>query len=359
MRLARKPSVKRPRAAKNKSAAPARKAVVDDPVITNVQSQIKPFDVPRGAASPLSDGRPSQKMTARGQAVVTIPIGCTMVFMCSPNVASDITNRSVVFAVQSAVGVPMSGAFKNAVVGIDVVAGGTLSYISTQTPYNGAYLSTNNIEYSLVGSGLRFTYDGPELYRGGTFRYYHDLDADLNDGVGNWTADGPSDVIAKVDGSINSIRQSITNNNVVEINSFVTKPGVSYIEAGSVTNTCYSPDSNNFTNTIGGAGATSWFGIEPMTYGYFVNGSAAAITFYVEAVEHWSLHGGQIQTLQTPSYANATMAEHVSTFLSTARQAQSAQPNIHHTDVMKSTLKAAKSPIGSELLGIALRSALA
>lgn len=359
-----KPSPKRARArqgngSSSRSSPAASKARIDDPVVANVQAQVKPFDVPRGVASPLADGRPCQKMTARGQAVVTIPIGCTMVFMCSPNISSATTSRSVVFAVQTAAGVPMSGSFQNGVVGNNVVAGGTLSYISTQTPYDGTYLTTNNIEYALSGSGLRFTYDGAELYRGGTFRYYHDLDSDLTDNIGNWTVDGPADVITKVDGSINSIRQSINNNNIVEINSFVIKPKTGYIEAGGATNTAYAPDEDNVVGTIGGTISSSTFGVNPMTYGYYVNGSAAAVTFYVEAVEHWSLHGGPIQTLQTPSYANITVAEHVATFLATSRQAHSTQPNIHHVDVMKSTVKAAKSPMGSELLNLALKSALA
>jgi len=265
----------------------------------------------------------------------------------------------VVFAVQTAAGVPMSGAFANALVGTNIVNGGTLSFISTQTPYDGVYLTTNNIEYALSGCGLRFSYDGPELYRGGTFRYYHDTDSDLTDDLGNWSTDGPADVIAKVDGSINSIRQSINNNNVIEINSFVIQPGAGYTQAGNSVNTSYSPEGSNGAAIIGGTTATSYFGTDPMTYGYYVNGSASSVTFYVEAVEHWSLNGGPIQTLQTPSYANATISEHVSTFLAATRQAHSNQPNMHHVDVMKSTIKAAKSPVGSELLGIALRSALA
>lgn len=355
----RKSSVKR-NGVRNASQSKAATLRSDDPIIANTQASLRPFDIPRGIASPLTDGRPSQKMSVRGQVVISIPTGCTMVFMCSPNISSDATSRSVVIAVQTAFGVPMSGPFNNLIVGNNVVAGGTLTYINTQTPYSGSYMSTNNIEYALTGAGLRFTYDGAELYRGGTFRYYHDLDADLTDGVANWTADGPADVIAKVDGSINSIRQSINNNNVVEINAYVAKVnGTAYTEAGTAVNTAFSPDGDNQCNLIGGTTATSYFGVGPMCYGYYTNSASTAVTFYAELVEHWSLHGGPIQALQTPSYANPTMAEHVATFLGTSRQAHSTQPNIHHTDVMRSTMKAAKSPIGSELLGIALRSALA
>lgn len=359
MKNARKPRVRRPRANGAKAVISPKATKSEDPIVQNVLAQLKPFDVPRGISSPLIDGRPSQKMTCRGQAVVSIPPLCTMVFMCSPNVSSDATSRSVVFAVQTASATPMSGGFQSATAGTNVVAGGTLSYINTQTPYTGSFMSTSNIEYCLTGAGLRFTYDGPELYRGGTFRYYHDLDEDLTDGGLTWTVDGPAEVIAKVDGSINSIRQSINNNNIVEINAFVSQPAASYVQSGNATNTAYCPSSNNVASLIGGTTATSYFGVDPMCYGYFTNGTSTAITFYVEAIEHWSLHGGPIQTLQSPSYANATMAEHVSTFLSTARQTHSSQPNIHHVDVMKSTMKAAKSPLGSELLGIALKSALA
>jgi len=360
MRMARKPRGGRPKQPKRAGpvAGPAKVSKVDDPIIINAQAQLKPFDIPRGIASPLIDGRPSQKLTVRGQAVISIPASCTMVFLCAPNVASDASARSVMFAIQTAAATPMSGPFNNAVVGNNVVAGGTLTYINTQTPYAGIYLSTNNVEYALAGAGLRFTYDGPELYRGGTFRYYHDLDSDLTDNTQAWAADGPVELINKVDGSINSIRQSINNNNVVEINAYVSTNG-GYTESGNVNNTSYSPSADTTTNLVGGTTANSYFGVNPMCYGYYTNTSSNAVTFYVESVEHWSLHGGPIQSLQSPSYANVTLSEHVGTFLSTARQAHATQPNVHHTDVMKSTLKAAKSPIGSELLGIALRGALA
>jgi len=334
-----------------------------DPISLATQAIIDPMSVPRGLAGVMNDSRVSQKLTCRGQTVIAIPAAAKMVFMVSPNLSSTSTSPSVIIAVETSAGTFTTTSYFAASGAGLAIPGGTMAKINTATPYSGTYLYDNNIEFALAGCGVRFTYDGPELYRGGTFRYYHDLDEDFtNAGAVGYAALTPLDLIAKVDEANNSIRQSINKNNEVEINAYTVKSGgVDAYSAVSNTNaTAYSPNAQNGVAQIGGlTSGTLYFGNSPMLYGYYVNPGANAVSFHVEVIEHWAVHGGTIQSLQTPSVSNVGLHDQVTGFLSSSRQSHSTKPNAHHLDVMKTVISATKTPIGGELLKIALNRALA
>jgi len=192
------------------------------------------------------------------------------------------------------------------------------------------------------------------LYRGGTLRYIYDKDAAYNSAA-DWTADSVNGLISYVNSAANTIRQSINKDNVVEINTTSTVDG--YYESNLSTNTAYGPSGGEVA-LIGGATATTYFSARPNVLGYYINTSGNTISFHVDVVEHWSITHPTIQSLQTPSYAHAPLATHVSALMDNVRQNHAGAPNVKHLDVTKTTLAAMKSPIGHEVLNAGIRAAL-
>jgi len=323
-----------------------------DPVIASVQAAVRPFDTPKGIAGPLAGlVRPSQKFTAKAATSVSIPAGCTMVFMQDACIASNSIYPSVILAVQTASGTAMSGPFKSSTVGDLVVAGGTLSRLSTNTPYAATTLASN-FEWQLVGAGLKFSYEGTLLNQSGTFMYLHDPEEAFNQGWPDWTGKGPSDVISFINTAHNAIRQNILEKRVVEIN-------------------CMSPDSDTARDAnlvfidgstgaaLGGSTSTTFFGTAPVVLGYFINSSSATISFHVETIEHWAVASPTIQALHTDSIAHPILHSQVVNFLGSARQMHASKPNSDHVDVMRTVKKGMGSPLGHELINTALTAALA
>jgi len=328
-----------------------------DPIHTAIRAKFVPFDTEKGVASPLDDGRPAQKFMAKAQTQIALAAGQGFCFMVCPNVASDSTRASVVFAVGAFSGgiFTTDGAWKSATVGDLVGPFGSINRLSTNTPYPAATLAVG-FEYACVGSGLKLTYEGSELYRGGTLRYLYDKEGSYNDQAG-WTVDTVNGLISFVNSAPNTIRQSINKDNVVEINTSTTLTNTAYFEANIATENAFGP-AGGATELIGGASATTYFGIRPSVLGYFVNTSGNAISFHVDVVEHWSLSHPSVQALQTPSYAHSAMSTHVASLMDNTRQQHAGMPNVKHVDVAKVTLSAMKSPIGHELLNAGLRAAL-
>lgn len=324
---------------------------VKDGVHHAIQARLDPFNAIRGMAANLNNAKPSQKFMAKGTTTVSVPAGCSMAFMSAPCVVSDALYKSVVIAVQTAPGVPLSGNWKSGVVGVDNVNGGTLSYITTATPYTAATLATG-FEWSSVGTGLRFTYEGPELYRSGVLRYMVDIDARYNQGNANWTTVTIPALTTLLDSSVNTIRHSINNANIVEINCATNLNTELYSEAD-----IYWGGSNG--SPIGGGGSTSQFSNYPSTLGYYTNSSGFAVSFHIECIEHWSLTGPSIQSLLTPNFADTQMDAHLNAVLDTTRQLQATTPNVPHTTVLQKVVKAANSPIGHAVLNAAIKFALA
>lgn len=326
-----------------------------DPIHTAIRAKFVPFDTEKGVASPMNDGRPSQKFMAKAQTQIALSAGQGFCFMVCPNVASNATYASVVFAIGSFTGgeFTLDGPWKNGVVGDQVGAFGVINRLSTNTPYAAATLATG-YEYSCVGSGLKLTYEGSELYRGGTLRYLYDKEGSYNAAAG-WTVDTPNGLINFINSAPNTVRQSINKENVVEINTSNIAEG--YYESTGAFDTSYGVQSGA-VEPMGGTTATTYFGVRPTTLGYFVNTSGNPISFHIDVVEHWSLSAPSIQSLQTPSYAHAPMATHVAALMDNARQHHAGTPNVKHIDATKAVLSAMKSPIGHELLNAGIRAAL-
>lgn len=343
---------------KNKNGSVgAAKAYVNDPVVTSVRSFFRPFDTEKGISGPLSDGRPSQKFMAKAQTQVSLAAGQGFVFIVAPNVASDTNRASVVFATGAFSGglFTTDGPLKNATAGDKVGPFGALTTLSTSTPYSAATLSIG-YEFSCTGSGLKLTYEGAELYRGGTLRYVADLENTFASGIGDWGGSTVNGIINFINSSANTVRQSINKDNVVEVNTSVIK--TDYDECMELSGTCFSKTSR-ICNLVGGASGTTYLGLAPAMYGYYVNTSGNSISFHVDVVEHYSISAPAIQALQTPSYAHAQMATHVSAVMTNVRQMHAGQPNTHHVDMTKQAVKAFKSPLGHEILNAGLTAALA
>jgi hypothetical protein len=326
-----------------------------DPITTAVKAMINPFVVEKGIAAPLADGRPSQKFMAKAQTSITVPSGYIMAFMASPTCSSDATNPSVMIVVgtANAGNFSVTQAFYSGATA--TAAGLTYSTLTTNTPYSAANLNAGNFDYCCTGSGLRFTYDGTELNRGGTFRYVYDNEAAYNPPF-DWATASAVSLVNFINSAPNAVRQSINKNNVVEINASITRSD--YDEATSPFDVCYTPDPEyNDNQPITTAASNIRFAHKPSMLGYYVN-PGSQVTFHVEVVEHWSLSAPTIQALQTPSYAHTQMATHVQAVLMNVRQAHATQPNVHHVDVAKSTVSAMKSPLGHEILNTAIRAAL-
>lgn len=305
----------------------------------------------------MADGRPSQKFMAKAQAQISLSGIQGFCFMACPNASSDATSASLVIAVGSF----SNGKFvtdstwRNATVG-DLVAGAgnSISRLSTNTPYTAATLATG-FEYACVGSGLKFTYEGAELYRGGTLRYLYDKDGAYNQ-TNDWTIDTLNGVIDFVNSAPNTVRQSINKENVVEINT--TSTSDFYLESENVTNVSYGVGGFGLTQPVGGTTATTTFGVRPNVIGYYQNTSGNAISFHIDLVEHWSVSSPTIQSLQSPSYSHVGMSVHAAALMDNVRQNHASAPNVKHIDVTKTTMAALKSPIGHELLNAGIRAAL-
>jgi hypothetical protein len=342
-----------------KKRQPRKKSAITrnfDPIHTAIRARFVPFDTEKGIASPLSDGRPSQKFMAKAQAQITLTSGQGFCFMVGANAASDSTRASVVFAIGAFTsGVfTTDGSWQNLTVGDQVGPFGTIQRLGTNTPYTAATLA-DGYEYACVGAGLKFTYEGSELYRGGTLRYLYDKEAAYNS-TNSWSGDSVNGVINFVNSAPNTVRQSINKDNVVEINTTPTYDG--YVEQSAAAGGAYGGTGESFTSTIGGTTGTTQFCIKPAVLGYYANTSGNTISFHVDVVEHWSITNPVIQSLQTPSYAHAPMSTHVAALMDNVRQAHAGSPNVKHLDVTKTTLSAMKSPIGHEVLNAGIRAAL-
>lgn len=329
--------------------------LTNDPVVACVKAMVDPFNAPKGSASFLADGRPSQKFMAKANTSVSVPAGCYMVFMASPSLANNPESASMVLAIQTISTTPLSGAWKNAVAGTNVLAGGTISKLTTNTPYTSQTLDSMGTVGHCVGVGYRFTYEGAELYKSGTFKYVHDNELMFNsqNGIptGDWTlaSVGPAGVISFVDSATNSIRQSINKKNIVEVNGHVEFGEYS----GGEWYGGFSPA------LVGGTTATTQFSLRPGLLGYFLNSSTAAISFHIETVEHYSVSADEIQALQTESTAHPVLYNQVRTLMRNSRQLHASKPNADHIDMLKTCQKAAGSKLGHEVLETAISAALA
>jgi len=329
-----------------------------DPIQTTIRAKFVPFDTEKGVAAPLDDGRPSQKFMAKAQTQINLASGQGFCFMVCPNVASDSTRASVVFAVGAFTGglFTTDGDWNNTTVGDLVGPFGTIQRLSTNTPYTASTISTG-YEFACVGSGLKFTYQGAELYRGGHLIYLYDKEGSYNAGS-TWSTDTVNGLINYVNGAANTVRQSINKDNVVEINTTVVDTfSDTYYDGSSTTTNAYGIGDSS-TAVLGGTTATTQFGVKPPVLGYYVNTSGNSISFHVDVVEHWSVSYQGIQALQTASYAHSSMSTHVSALMDNVRQAHAGAPNTKHLDVTKTTMAALKSPIGHEVLNAGIRAAL-
>lgn len=327
-----------------------------DPIHTTIRAKFVPFDTEKGIAAPLSDGRPSQKFMAKAQAQIALTAGQGFCFMACPNAASDANRASVVFAIGAFTGgiFTTNGTWSNSTVGDQVGAFGTIQRVSTNTPYPVATL-VDGYEYVCIGSGLKFTYEGSELYRGGTLRYLYDKEGSYN-AQSDWLGDSVNGLITYVNTAANTVRQSINKDNVVEINTSVTDGF--YVDNTNTSSGAYGIHGTSDTSPLGGTTATTQFGLRPPVLGYFVNTSGNTISFHIDVVEHWAISSPAIQSLQTPSYAHSAMDTHVAALMDNVRQNHAGAPNVKHLDVTKTTLSAMKSPIGHELLNAGIRAAL-
>jgi len=337
------------------SSGKPNKSVSDDPVIGTVKAILRPFDSVKGVASPLVDGRPSQKFMAKAQTQVIIPTGQIMAFMVCPCAANEGTK----FSMAICVGAATSGNFTSTAGWTNATPPGSVIGMSTNTPYSSSVLSSG-IEGSNVSCGVRFTYEGTELNRGGTFRYLYDRDGAYNDDGASWGGGTPSPytIITYVNGCANSIRQSINIEPAVEINA--THEESPYREFIDTNNIWFGIDGASGGASIGPSASTiGEIGLKPLVVGYFLNSSSGSISFHVDLIEHWAMSGAQVQTLQTDSYAHAPMAAHVAAILASTRQMHASTPNVHHATVTANTMKALKSPLGHLVLNDAIKVALA
>lgn len=350
-----KPKAKRQRKQNgNGSGSKNNNRMADDPVIGSVKAILRPFDVLKGVASPLIDGRPSQKFMAKAQTQVTIPAANIMCFMVCPCAASDVNKFSMILCVGASTG----GNFSSTTRWSSAVPPGTVTGLATNTPYTSGVLGSG-LEVSNVGCGVKFTYEGTELNRGGTFRYIYDRDGAYNEDGQPWDSNSatPFSLVNFINSSANTIRQGITVNPAVEINS--TCEEITYREIPDADNVWFGIDSKTEGYNIGPTAApTGLAGLKPLVVGYFINSSSATISFHVDIVEHWAMSGTPVQTLQTDSYAHAPMSTHVSAILASSRQLHASTPNVHHASVTGTAVKALKSPLGHAILNDALKVAL-
>lgn len=323
-----------------------------DPLAVAIAAQIAPFNAPRGLAKKLTDTKPSQSVSARGQTTFSIPSGSTALFWCTPAACSNNTNVSMAIVVCPGASL---GAATSTITSTSVgsfPAGCQQYSVVTTTPYDGATLCGGDYTARLVGAGVRIRNVSEALYRGGLLRYVCD---DQDTALAGLSADTTTYAtwMGTVDSHQGSVRKHFSDNSVVEIlypssrSGWLSSIPVAYSAFFDQGNTPFATSTTASNNNVissarfGGTTNIGCLGNAPKLFGYFTNGSSGAQTIDVEIVEHWEYHGSGIVSLHTPGVphvSSQSLLDGLSAHLATQH---ATNPHLHFKDIVKQGVKLA------------------
>lgn len=296
-----------------------RGSVTSSPLKTSILAQMLPRAVPRGGANLLFDTRPSQKITARAVASVTLAAGSTLYMYCQPAPSNDVPSLALYHTANPAQTPDTVGIGR-------VVA-------STNTPYNFTTLSdpAQDINYRFVSASIVVRITSNALNRGGVFVYVVDTDRHHE---ANYATLAFQTWLTDLNSDISQVRKSLVTQDTFEIT--VPHNVMPYVQLNSWSGgDARFPGGSGFQTT----NAPTWFCESQAVLGALLNSSTAAMTIEFEIVEHWEFNGRLLHSVHTPSVASAAVSTALSTITTHAHKSHSMLPHLHFKDVVKGAMK--------------------
>jgi hypothetical protein len=344
----------------------SRQTPIDSSLKHQIMAQIAPHLVPRCTAAGLHQPKPSQKISARGLATISIPANASMVLALAPNGASNTSSVSVFGFVAPTATMATSG---NLVLGVTSPAQGAGVYptdatsgvtISTNTPYSANNITNNSYNLKFVSASLKFTNTTSQLNRGGELLFLMDEDQQMSSIYINNTnvlATGLNcnNVLTQMTASSRTVRIPFVSDAriIVHGSDHIAPPSNTFAgasKAGGISGTWtsmgdvtgYSTANAQWQNQVfGNTGiSTNTSSGNPIGYIYYANTTGASQSITIEEIEHWEFHGQQIEMLHTPSPSHPIISGAITNLVGAAKSEHAFRP--HHSfaevcaDVVKS-----------------------
>jgi len=326
---------KQPKKAKSNGRANGDSSPIVHPVAKAIKGIIAPFMAEKGSFGGLVDPRPSQKFSARGLVAYQIPNNNEFLMFIYPCIASNVQYPSLTLNYGTdnnmalATSTYTSSTAGNTPLNITQIQG------ITSTPYTEATLTTGQNNWRLLSAGIRVRYTGPNLYRGGLFKYYHDTRGDILN-ASELTTTTFSQIIQRLDGHAGVIRHNLGDDPVIEFSlPSVTNESQEWTDDG----TQLWPGNKEYTKQRIGGTTSGILAGQPIGYIYGMNTTGQSLYFDAELIEHWEIAGRNVDALNTPSTGNAELANSLSTLVVSAHQHLAHNPSMGYHKALKMIYK--------------------
>jgi hypothetical protein len=260
-----------------------------------------------------------------------------MVFI-APCVLSDALYPSMVLSQGTTANMGLVSSVFSSNTAANWPAGITQRYATTATPYNLSTLQTGQNKWRLLSAGVRIRYTGPQLYRGGLVKYYHDTQGDLINSTSpslDLTTLTFGTLADRLDSHAGIIRHNLSD--TPELQAVL--PSITTSSQQWASLPFYWPGNAEFQNQrFGGTTSAYVFG-QPIAYLYGSNTTGQALHFDCELVEHWEIIGRNVDALNTPSSGNAELANSMSTLVVAAHQHLAHNPSHNFQTALKNAVK--------------------
>jgi hypothetical protein len=325
------------------------------PLYKTVKGLLSPFTAERGSFGGLMDPRPSQKFTGRGLLSVQIPANEDYMVMLAPCILSDNLYPSIVLTQGTSANMGLAASTFTSATAANWPAGLTQRYAGTATPYNLSTLQTGQNTFRLLSAGIRVRYTGPQLYRGGLVKYFHDSRGDIL----NYPA--PSSDLTTL--TFGTLAERLDGHNGIIRHNLSDSPELQAVFPSITTESqswtgnqpYYWPGNREWQNQRFGGTTSAYLMGQPIAYLYGSNTTGQALYFDCELVEHWEICGRNVDALNTPSAGNAELGNSLSTLVVASHQHLAHNPSHSFSGALKSAIrdphvKAAFSGVASNLV---------
>lgn len=313
-------------------------ATANHPLYKSVKGLLSPFTAEKGSFGGFLDPRPSQKFSGRGLLSVSIPANEDFMVFIAPCVLSDSLYPSMVLSQGTAANMGTATSTFTSSTVANWPAGVTQRYATTATPYNLSTLQTGQNKWRLLSAGVRIRYTGPQLYRGGLVKFYHDTQGDIL----NFPAPS-SDLTTltfgtladRLDSHAGIIRHNLSDTPELQgVFPSITNTAQSWVSAPF-----YWPGNTEFQNQRFGGTTSAYVLGQPIAYMYGSNTTGQALNFDCELVEHWEIIGRNVDALNTPSTGSAELGNSLSTLVVAAHQHLAHNPSHSFQTALKAASK--------------------
>lgn len=308
------------------------------PLMKTVQGLLSPFTAERGSFGGFLDPRPSQKFSGRGLMSVSIPANEEFMVMFCPCILSDSLYPSMVLSQGTVGNMALATSTFSSSTASTFPAGITQRYAVTSTPYNLSTLQTGQNKWRLLSAGARVRFTGPQLYRGGLVKFYHDTQGDIiNDSSPSFdiTTLTFGTLAERLDGHAGVIRHNLSDTPELQ----AVFPSITSISQQWSSSPQYWPANQEFNTKIFGGSASNYKLGQPIAYLYGTNTTGQALNFDCEMIEHWEIIGRNVDALNTPSTGSADLGNSLSTLVVAAHQHLAQNPSKSYGAALKHAVK--------------------